>query len=48
MVCSGWGDSMPASFSAAALPVPGLPITRPGANSSMVAIAMAVIIGLRE
>jgi hypothetical protein len=48
MVWSGCGDSMPASFNAAALPVPGLAITRPGANSSIVAIAIAVIMGLRE
>ena len=35
---------MPASFNAAALPVPGPAITRPGANSSMVAIDIAELI----
>jgi proteasome assembly chaperone (PAC2) family protein len=39
---------MPASFNAAALPVPGLAMTRPGANSSIVAIDMAEMIGWRE
>ena len=48
IVFSGRGDSMPASFNAAAFPVPGLAITRPGANSSIVAMDMAEIIGWRE
>src|SRR3990172_1596440 len=48
IVFKGRGDSIPASFNAAALPVPGLAITRPGANSSIVAIDMAEIIGGRE
>src|SRR5262245_3995210 len=48
MVCSGWGDSIPASLSAAALPVPGLASIRPGAYSSMVAIDIAVMMGFRE
>ncbi len=39
---------MPASFNAAALPVPGLAMTRPGANSSIVATDIAEIIGVRE
>ena len=39
---------MPASFSAAALPVPGLAITLPGANSYIVANDMAEMIGARE
>src|SRR4029077_6905130 len=48
MVFKGCGDSMPASLSAAAFPVPGLAITRPGANSSRVAMDIAEIIGVRE
>jgi hypothetical protein len=39
---------MPASFNAAAFPVPGLAITRPGANSAIVAMDIAEIIGWRE
>src|SRR3990172_8474648 len=48
IVFKGRGDSIPASFNAAALPVPGLAMTRPGANSSIVAIDMAEMIGWRE
>ena len=48
MVLSIRSASMPISRSAVGLAVPAVAATRPGANSSMVASAMAVTMGCRE